>query len=96
MMGALAHGLPMLLLPMGADQPLNARRCEALGVARVLDATRITPATVRDAAAFLLASEEHRCAARRIADEIAAMPGQEEAVALLGNLARSKAPLYAR
>ena len=35
--GALAHGLPMVLLPIGADQPLNAARCEALGVARVLD-----------------------------------------------------------
>ena len=31
--GALAHGLPMVLLPMGADQPLNAARAEALGVA---------------------------------------------------------------
>jgi len=36
-LGALAHGLPMVLLPIGADQPLNAVRCHALGVARVLD-----------------------------------------------------------
>ena len=35
--GALAHGLPMVLLPLGADQPLNAARCEALGIAQVLD-----------------------------------------------------------
>src|SRR5205823_2594812 len=34
-MGALAHGLPLVLLPMGADQPLNGARCAALGVARV-------------------------------------------------------------
>ena len=38
--GALAHGLPMVLLPLGADQPQNARRCAELGVARVLDAVR--------------------------------------------------------
>ena len=37
-LGALAHGLPMVLLPLGADQPLNAARCAALGAARVLDA----------------------------------------------------------
>ena len=47
--GALAHGLPMVLLPLGADQPLNARRCETLGVARVLDSLTATPAAVRDA-----------------------------------------------
>ncbi|MGH3451936.1 MAG: glycosyltransferase [Haloechinothrix sp.] len=26
-MGALAHGLPQVLFPMGADQPQNAARC---------------------------------------------------------------------
>ncbi len=26
-LGALAHGLPQVLIPMGADQPLNASRC---------------------------------------------------------------------
>ena len=31
-MGALAHGLPSVLMPLGADQPYNARRCVALGV----------------------------------------------------------------
>jgi UDP:flavonoid glycosyltransferase YjiC (YdhE family) len=36
--GALAHGLPMVLIPMGADQPANAARCGVLGVAEVLDA----------------------------------------------------------
>ncbi|HEY8788110.1 MAG TPA: glycosyltransferase [Actinopolymorphaceae bacterium] len=30
--GALAFGVPLVLLPMGADQPLNADRCLALGV----------------------------------------------------------------
>ena len=33
-LGALAHGLPMLLLPHGADQFENAQACAALGVAR--------------------------------------------------------------
>ena len=44
--GALTHGLPMVLLPMGADQPLNAARAEALGVAQVLDALGRRPATI--------------------------------------------------
>src|SRR5262249_55701895 len=52
--GALAHGLPMVVIPMGADQPLNAARCHDLGVARVLDAVEATPGTVRDAVSTVL------------------------------------------
>ena len=32
-----SHGLPLVLLPLGADQPLNAARAEQLRLARVLD-----------------------------------------------------------
>ena len=41
----------MVLLPMGADQPLNAARAQQLGVAEVLDAMDATPAAIREAAA---------------------------------------------
>jgi UDP:flavonoid glycosyltransferase YjiC (YdhE family) len=83
LLAALAHGLPSVLLPMGADQPQNAARCEQLGVARVLNALRATPATVRDAVTDVLADLSYRSAAERIADEIAALPGPEAAVPLL-------------
>ena len=33
-MTALDHGLPMVIVPVSADQPDNARRCEQLGVAK--------------------------------------------------------------
>lgn len=72
--GALAHGLPMLLLPIGADQPFNARRCEELGVTRVLDPIGLTPAAVERAAALLLADDGHRKAAGRLMAEITACP----------------------
>jgi UDP:flavonoid glycosyltransferase YjiC (YdhE family) len=84
--GALAHGLPMVLVPMGADQPHNAARCEALGVARVLDAVRATPETVRETAAAVLADPAYRRAAERLRDETAALPGPEHAVKLLERL----------
>jgi UDP:flavonoid glycosyltransferase YjiC (YdhE family) len=86
-LGALAHGLPSVLLPMGADQPLNAARCEELGVARVLDALTATPADVRDAVADVLADPSYRLAAERLRDELAALPGPAHAVALLERLA---------
>lgn len=86
-LGALAHGLPSVLLPMGADQPQNAARCEELGVARVVDALRATPNTVRDAVADVLSDPGYRAAAGRIADEIAALPGPEDMATLLEQLA---------
>lgn len=85
--GALAHGLPMVLLPMGADQPLNARRCQELGVARVLDPAASTPETVRVALSALLADPAYGRAARRVGDEIGRLPGADYALELLEALA---------
>jgi UDP:flavonoid glycosyltransferase YjiC (YdhE family) len=85
-LGALAHGVPLVLLPMGADQPYNASRCEALGVARSLDVIEATPADVRDAAAEVLEEPSYRAAAERLRDEFAALPGPEHAVALIEQL----------
>ena len=60
MIGALTHGLPMVLLPMGADQPLNAARARQLGVAEVLDATDATPAAIREAALTVMSGPSYR------------------------------------
>ncbi len=85
-MGALAHGLPMVLVPMGADQPLNAARCKTLGVAEVLDAGSVTSQGIREAVSRTLESPGHRRAAERLRDEIAALRGPEHAVTLLERL----------
>jgi UDP:flavonoid glycosyltransferase YjiC (YdhE family) len=93
--GALAHGLPLVLLPMGADQPANAERCESLGLGVTLDVVRATPAEVRDAAASVLADPARRRAAQRLGDEIAALPDPATAVALLERLAAERRPIRA-
>ena len=85
--GALAHGLPMVLLPMGADQPRNAQRCADLGVARALDATEATPELIGAAIAAVLEEPGYRRAAELMRAEIAALPDPEIAVALLERLA---------
>ena len=90
--GALAHGLPMVLLPIGADQPLNAARCEALGVARVLDPFHATSADVADAAAEVLADESYRRSAERVQAEIEGLPGPEHALLLLEQIRPQHAP----
>jgi UDP:flavonoid glycosyltransferase YjiC (YdhE family) len=93
-LGALAHGLPMVLIPIGADQPLNAARCQALGVAEVLDAVDATPGMVRAAVSSVLGDAGFRGTAERIRDEIGALPGPEHAVTLLERLASERAPLH--
>lgn len=95
-MGALAHGLPAVLLPMGADQPLNGTRCAELGVAQVLDPIAATPESVRNAVSTVLSDPSYRLAAERLRDEIAALPGPEHTVALLERLAVEKLPILSR
>jgi MGT family glycosyltransferase len=89
-LGALAHGVPMVVIPMGADQPLNAMRIEALGAGRSLDAVDATPDDVRGAVTSVLADPACREAAARVADEVAALPSPDVAVGRLEGLARSE------
>jgi UDP:flavonoid glycosyltransferase YjiC (YdhE family) len=84
--GSLAHGVPLVVLPMGADQPLNAARCEQLGVGMVLDAVRAISRSVAEAVTTVLSDPNFRVAAQRIRDEIAALPGPEAVVPLLEGL----------
>lgn len=85
-LGALAHGLPQVLIPMGADQPLNAARCEELGVARVLDPVAAMPDEIRGAVSAVLAEPGYRVAAEELQAELAALPGPDYAVGLLEQL----------
>jgi UDP:flavonoid glycosyltransferase YjiC (YdhE family) len=85
-LGATAHGLPSLLLPIGADQPHNAARCAALGLARVLDAGAAGVPEIRAAVTDLLTSPGYRAAARRRQAEFAALPTADAAVPLLEQL----------
>jgi UDP:flavonoid glycosyltransferase YjiC (YdhE family) len=85
--GALAHGLPTVLLPMGADQPQNAEQCARLGVGRELDPVTATPDDVRAAVAEVLADPGYRQAAARVREEMLALPEPRAAVPLLERLA---------
>lgn len=80
---ALAHGLPSVLLPLGADQPHNARRAEELGVARVLDAASVTPDEIRRTVIEAVVDEDLAGRARQLAVEIDGLPGVQETVPLL-------------
>lgn len=87
-LAALAHGLPLLILPQGANQHWNGERCAALGAGITLAPSPLTADAVRTAVRRLLGEPAHRAAARRVRAEIDGMPGPEVAVGLLEKLAR--------
>jgi UDP:flavonoid glycosyltransferase YjiC (YdhE family) len=94
---ALGAGLPLFLLPMGADQPYNTERCitagAALGVIQpqppgppTAAPPPFTPpeaAVIRDGTRRLLEEPAFREAAHAIAAEIAALPPADHAAARL-------------
>ena len=91
-LAALACGLPMVLVPQGADQFENAAACERAGCARVLDLATTTSRSVREAVeAVLRPGSAEREAAGVAAREIAAMPGPDDVVADLERLAQPAA-----
>jgi len=89
---ALAHGLPLVLVPIAADQPMNAERCRELGVARVVVPLSMTPESIREAVRDVLRTPSYRENARRFQQEARALPGLPRAVALLEKLAAEKKP----
>ncbi|HET9444556.1 MAG TPA: glycosyltransferase, partial [Acidimicrobiales bacterium] len=86
-LATLAHGLPLLILPQGANQFHNAAACLAAGVGRRLLPGEVDADAVRREVRQLLDDPGLRQAAQRVAGELAAMPGPDAGVALLEQLA---------
>jgi UDP:flavonoid glycosyltransferase YjiC (YdhE family) len=78
-LGALAHGLPLVLVPQAADQFDNAVRAETAGAAVVLRPGEVSAESVRGALARVLGEPAFAEAARAIAAEIEEMETVEEA-----------------
>jgi UDP:flavonoid glycosyltransferase YjiC (YdhE family) len=74
-LGALAAGVPQLVLPQGADQFANAGALVSAGAARCLLPGELSADAVTEQARKLPA---HRDAARAIAEEISRMPSPDE------------------
>ncbi len=91
-MGALAAGLPLVVIPLGADQAVNARRCAALGVAEVIEPDQCTPQAIRAATVQVLQSPRYRLAARRLREEMEALPGPDYAAQIIEQLVAEQAP----
>ncbi len=86
-LSSLARGLPLLILPQGADQYVIGDLVLAAGAGLLLAPADVTPSTIRANVLALLDEPVYREGARRLQREIAAMPGLEEAVRLIEEVA---------
>jgi MGT family glycosyltransferase len=77
-LGALAAGLPQVVLPQGADQFANAEALCTVGAARRLLPAEATSTAIADQVQTALRDRAVRDAARAIADEIARMASPDE------------------
>ena len=87
MLAALSLGVPLVLLPVAADQPENADRCASAAVGIALPPDQRRPEDVARATRAVLEDGAFAAAARRVAAEIAAMPEPAAVVPRLEALA---------
>jgi UDP:flavonoid glycosyltransferase YjiC (YdhE family) len=85
-LGAIAAGVPLVVAPLFADQPQNARRVAEVGAGLAVEPTRENPAAttepLRDAIESVLGQPSYGERARALADELRAEPPVDQAVAL--------------
>ena len=79
-LGALAHGVPLLVVPQGADQWSNAQQIVTAGAGRQLLRDELTVPAVRECVTALLSEPSYRQAAANIKEEILAMPSAADTV----------------
>jgi len=106
-MCVLSHGLPMILIPLSADQPFHAMRCSALGVACVIKQPdqfgsylfdrfygELSARSIRSAVKEILDNPKYKLSAERLRNELLSLPGMERATELLCKLAVEKKPQF--
>jgi UDP:flavonoid glycosyltransferase YjiC (YdhE family) len=100
LIGAFAHGLPAVCLPLAADHPVNAQYCALAGAGLncanapaidprgpLVDPATLRPGDVARAISRVLDDPAFTNAATQIASEIRDMPGPAETAQLLEQLA---------
>jgi UDP:flavonoid glycosyltransferase YjiC (YdhE family) len=87
-LAALALGIPLVILPQSGDQFATSALAVSAGVAESIVPADFRPAAVQAAAQRILADQGYPARARRIRDEIAALPGPDQVAAVIAGRAR--------
>ena len=80
---ALFYGVPMLVVPVGNDQPTVARRVEELGLGEALDIREATPDVLREVAMRVLSDRECHARLSAFRQETRNAGGNAKAVKLI-------------
>ncbi|WP_054534460.1 glycosyltransferase [Herpetosiphon geysericola] len=89
LVGALSHGLPVIIIPLGADQPDHAQRCAELGVGIALDSQQLTPLVIQQTLRELIQNPCYRAKAQALQATMEAYPPISTAVPFLEQLVAS-------
>jgi UDP:flavonoid glycosyltransferase YjiC (YdhE family) len=81
--GALRCGVPLVVVPQGADQFRHARRVEELGAGVAVAPSDQSAACIAGALTTVLEEPGYATAARRVARETAQLPGVDDAARLV-------------
>lgn len=92
-LAALEHQLPMVLMPVNADQPTNAARCEGLGVGIAVPASRASPATIAAAITWALTDACARARAVELSGEFRWLTAPDQAAQLVEAVAYTGVPV---
>jgi hypothetical protein len=87
---ALAQGVPLVVLPIAGDQPYCAKRCQALGVGRVIWPADRHPTAIRTAVRAVLGDPAYRERTRDMRDDIHALPPVHAAAGALERLVHER------
>lgn len=84
--GAVRFGVPVVVIPMGADQAENAERIVDIGAGRVIEVSALRPGVIRSNVTELMADNAAYGVAAALRDEIVAMPAPADVVTVLEDL----------
>ena len=82
----LRYGVPMVLTPWDADQPGVAARAEALGVARIVPKSDVSPESVSRAVDEVLDNLRYRKRSEEVAETLARRAPEDVATSLVESL----------
>ena len=80
---AIDAGVPLVVVPFGADQHINGKSVERLDIERLIDGDNLTPASVQEAVLELIREPRWRENVLRVRDAWRALPGPETAVGVV-------------
>ena len=89
LLAAIEHAVPIIAVPFGADQHINARSIERLGIGAIIDQDDLTPERIRNVVHSLLRDPTAKNNIARLRDSTHRLPTIDHAVHIVEHLAES-------